>query len=124
MLAQDEDALICDMAETYHIFDMSQVPLPLRATLAAGLGPDSRIGRALSGVKLDGKAVLLAAILDGVNALIWMQTKDGHKNRNRPASVLKRLTEPPAKKQEIRTFASGEDFMKELERIRQGERHG
>jgi hypothetical protein len=27
MIALDEDALICDMAETYHIYNMEQLPV-------------------------------------------------------------------------------------------------
>ena len=42
MAARDEDALVCDMAETYHIFDYRALPLFLAARLACGLREDSR----------------------------------------------------------------------------------
>ena len=42
MVASDEDALICDFAETYHILDYKALPLKLRATLASGLRDSSR----------------------------------------------------------------------------------
>ena len=37
MMALDEDALVCDLAETYHIFDMYELPCLKVATLAKGL---------------------------------------------------------------------------------------
>ena len=36
MIALDEDALLCDMAETYHIFNMYEMPALYIATLAKG----------------------------------------------------------------------------------------
>lgn len=37
MLAHDEDALVCDMAETYRIYDMYSLPVRMVATLALSL---------------------------------------------------------------------------------------
>ena len=52
MLKTDEDALICDLAETYHIYDWQSYPLGLIATLAAGLRDDSRIKMRLAGCRV------------------------------------------------------------------------
>lgn len=38
-----EEALICDLAETYHILDYKQLPLRTVAVLASGLRQDARI---------------------------------------------------------------------------------
>lgn len=43
MIATDEDALICDLAETYHVFDYRGLPLKTAAALASGLRNDARI---------------------------------------------------------------------------------
>lgn len=43
MIATDQDALICDMAETYGIFDLQALPVATLATLAVGLRENSRI---------------------------------------------------------------------------------
>ena len=43
MMALDEDALICDFAETYHIYNIYGMPVQYIATLAIGLRDDSRI---------------------------------------------------------------------------------
>lgn len=43
MLGTDRDAVVCDLAETYHLFDLYAVSLETLATLCAGLRDDSRI---------------------------------------------------------------------------------
>ena len=43
MMAVDRDAWICDLAETYRIFDYRALPVGLLATLSFGLREDSRI---------------------------------------------------------------------------------
>jgi len=64
MLALDRNALICDMAETYGIFDINRVPVTLLSTLAAGLGENSRIKLKQNGLKAPWNTILLAAIVD------------------------------------------------------------
>ena len=65
MLALDRDALICDMAETYHIYDIKGIELPYLAILASGLGMDSRIKRKAYGLKAPWSTVMLAMLIDG-----------------------------------------------------------
>ena len=88
MLAADRDALICDLAETYHVLDMTALPVPLLATLAAGLRGDSRIRMAMAGESVASGELLQAAMLDRLTTLCWMQTKDGAHGRRRPPSVV------------------------------------
>ena len=88
MLATDRTALACDLAETYHVMDMTALPVPLLATLAAGLRGDSRIRMAMAGENVTTQETLLAAAVDRLSSLAWMQTKDGAHGRNRPPSVL------------------------------------
>lgn len=88
MLATDRDALICDLAETYHIMDMTALPVPLLATLAAGLRGDSRIKMKMAGETAMTGEVLQAAMLDRLTTLCWMKTKDGAHGRRRPPSVV------------------------------------
>lgn len=87
MIAIDENALICDLAETYNIYDYKRVPGRLLGILAAGLGENTRIGKKVNGVKGTVTDVLLAQILDGVRFLCWAQTEDGRKGKHRPKSV-------------------------------------
>lgn len=66
MIKTDEDAFICDMAETYHIFDYKSMPLRTVATLAAGLPKDSRIRRKITGAKERDDMLMLALIHDRI----------------------------------------------------------
>ena len=91
MIAADEDALICDLAETYHIYDYRAVPVRLLATLAAGLRPDSRICLSMTGSKISTTETLLAGLFDRVGHLVWMLSEDGQKGRNQPQRVLDML---------------------------------
>lgn len=87
MLSLDKNAVICDLAETYNIYDYKRVPGRLLGTLVAGLGDNSRIGKKVNGVRGTVTEVLLAQILDGVRFLCWAQTEDGRKGRHQPQSV-------------------------------------
>lgn len=72
----------------------------------------------LSGSKLTLIQTLLARIVDELSFQSWAKTKDGQKNRNRPKSVLKALTED--KEDEIVSFVSAEDFNRAWESITNG----
>lgn len=69
MIRLDEDALICDFAETYHILTYRQLPLRLAATLAAGLRDDARVKLKAAGMPVGLQPLLLAGIADRVDAL-------------------------------------------------------
>ena len=109
MMSHDEDALMCDMAETYNVTDYRALPIKTAAALACGLGPDSRIKMKISGAKAPTDTILLAAMVDRLSTMVWMQSKDGAKGVNRPASILSEIY-GESKNKEITTFASGDDF--------------
>lgn len=109
MMRLDEGALICDLAETYHVYDFKALPPKTAALFACGLPENSRIKRKMSGQKLTFEQAMLALIYDKLAWLQWAQTKDGQKNRNRPESLYERLTAEPPEKQTM-TFATGADF--------------
>ena len=112
MIRTDENALICDFAETYHILDYRALSLKTAAALASGLSENSRIMMKITGQRIDTKTALLAGILDRLTTLVWFQTVDGHKGRNRPESVLARLNKEPEKekKDDYVVFDSPEAF--------------
>lgn len=109
MVAKAPDALVCDMAETYHVLDWRGLGLPLAATLAGGLRETSRTSMALNHTQAGTDTLLLGAMTDALQLLVWMKTKDGSKGRNRPAPVLDTLlgTTP---KQRVTGFATAADF--------------
>lgn len=77
MLAFDKTALICDLAETYHIYDYRALPVMTLAALASGLRPDSRIKLKMANIKETSSEVLLIQIFDQLQMMRyqWFATK-------------------------------------------------
>ncbi|MGT2800862.1 hypothetical protein Javan290_0019 [Streptococcus phage Javan290] len=111
MIQTDEEALICDLAETYHIVDYRALPASKVAILAGGLRDDSRIKMILSHQEIAFDTLVLAGILDRLSLLYWAQTKDGQKGANPPVSIVNKLLHKEVERQEL-VFSSGEDFEK------------
>lgn len=111
MIKLDEDALICDLAETYHIFDYEQLPLTTVAVFSCGLRDDSRIKMRLANQMVTMDTMLSATIVDRLGTLIWFKTKDGQKGKNRPPLILESLNFNP-KEKDVTIFDSGEEFEK------------
>lgn len=112
MYAKDADALYCDMAETYGIFDWQALPAQRLAVLACGLSPDSRVRRAMAGIREVPEIILLAAAVDNLRLLVWSKTRDAEHGRNRPASIVAQLLDREAEtdESEIMGFDSPEEF--------------
>lgn len=117
MIATDEDALICDFAETYHIYDYQGLPVQYAAVLACGLGPNSRIKMAISKGKAPTEVILLAAILDRLSLLVWLNTRDAQKGRNRPKPLVESLLGGKQSDSEVTAFECGAAFEHERERL-------
>jgi hypothetical protein len=117
MVRTDEDALICDLAETYHILNYKALPAMLVASLVVGLRDDSRIKMKLSGAKAPAEIILLASIIDRLSVLVWMQTKDAQKGRNRPKSLMSLLF---PKETKATVYKTGEDFEKARKKLIEG----
>ena len=109
MAAKDEDALVCDFAETYHIYDYTAIPCRLAATLAAGLHPESRSKMALSNSTVTMEQLLLAIMADRLGWLVWAKTEDGRKGRNRPESITA-ILRGDNQKEQFETYSSGSAF--------------
>lgn len=124
MISEDEGALICDLAETYQIYDYRQLPPTRVAVFAVGLKDDSRIKMKLSGQRVSLNTLLLACIADRLSILVWAQTKDGQKGINRPAMLVEALTEKGSRGADVIVFNSGEDYEKTRNRIIKGIRAG
>lgn len=119
MIKVDENALICDLAETYHIYDYRQLPPSRVAIFAIGLRDESRIKMKLGGAKVTPEILLLSGVIDRLNLIIWSKTKDAEKGRNRPKPILSDLY---SKESDVSAFASGKEFEGERQRlIRQAE---
>lgn len=122
MINTDENALICDLAETYHIYDYKSLPLHMVGIFACGLRPDSRIGMRISNSKLTTDQTILALIADNTRALAWLNSADGAKGVNRPKSLIAALLDGQTEERDIETFESGQDFDDEWRRQTGGEK--
>lgn len=116
-MATDEDALVCDFAETYRVYDFRQLTPSYAAALAAGLRDGSRIRTVLGGLPAPLPQYLQMAELDALNLLTWLNSSDGAEGKNRPKSLLKAFT---GDDDAVAGFDSGEDFMKEWKRRTEG----
>lgn len=80
--------LICDLAETYGIFDYKSMPARLIATLTAGLRENSRIKQKQSKLKASKTDLMLAFIADLISMMsgiegIWTEWITGiERNKN------------------------------------------
>lgn len=109
MAAVDNEALICDMAETYGIFDYRSLPARTAAMLSAGLRENSRIKLKMSGTKAPVDTLLMVAVFDRINHLIWMRTEDGHKGINHPVPLMKSFVDQDDP-DDHESFETGNDF--------------
>ena len=123
MLATDRDALFCDLAETYGIFDMEALPVHTLAVLSCGLRDNSRIKMIMSGLSVSTETFLLAGCFDMLAWLRWSKTEDAANGGEPPGTILEKLlgmeTEP-----ETVGFASAEEYQAARERILAGVQYG
>lgn len=116
MVATDEDSLICDLAQFYHVFDYKSMTVELVATLSAGLPEDSRIMRKLSKRNISKSELMLAAIYDDLNAYLYSMTSNAKHGINRPASIVDKWLNITEQKENM-AFDSVNSYEKAKQRI-------
>ena len=122
MINEDEDALICDLAETYGILDYKVLPVETLAALSVGLRENSRIKMKLSGARVQPDFLLLAAAVDRLSLLVWSKTKDAEKGRKRPKSLVEVLN-GKKKESDVMAFNTAEEWERAKAKII-GENYG
>ncbi len=115
----EEDAFICDLAETYHIYDYESFQVKYIAILLSGLRDGSRTTMKLSEQKMSFDTMIKVQTLDVLRLIWWSKTKDGHENTNRP-KMLMDIINGIEQKEKIKSFDSGEDLLREFRRITRG----
>ena len=124
MISANRNALLCDLAETYGIFDFEALPVSTLATLSVGLRDDSRIKMYMTGAKVSRSEILLAAAVDRLSMLWWAKTEDGQNNVNRPKSMLSIiLGEQDKQTSNVEAFDTADEFEAAWESIT-GVKHG
>lgn len=115
MMRKNRDALECDLAETYNIYDMRALPARRVALFAVGLRDNSRIKMLLADSKFTFSEILLINIYDALNLELWTKTKDATKGKNKPESLYKKLmgtSDQVKKESKNMTFSSVEEYEK------------
>ena len=114
MICVGEDELICDLAETYHIYDYKSLPVNMVAIFSCGLKEDSRIKRRLRGeAPLEDRITkLMITMYDNLNLISWQLGGD---ENNRPESLFEKMY-PTKKEDKPVKFKTGADFMEEWKR--------
>lgn len=82
MLSVGRDALLCDLAEVYRIYDFRALPVHTLAALACGLREDSRIKMKMAGVNYIPPYLLMVAMADNTRMLLHYLT--AKKNAKKP----------------------------------------
>ena len=120
MIAADEDALVCDMAETYRIYDYRALSPRKAAVLACGLRDDSRIKMAIQKQTVPFDTLLLATIADRLGLQLWAGSKDAQHRRNRPDSIAEKLLQGQ-NEDRVKAYTSASDFDNAFRRLAGGE---
>ena len=108
------------MAQYYHVVEWEGLPVWKQAALVYGLPAHSRVKVKIKGGKeLSTKEILLAMLVDNTAHLIWMQSEDAQKGRNKPESILAALL-GEKEDSDLEMFDTPEDFERERERILSG----
>lgn len=99
------------------MLDYEALPPRTAAALFLGLRDDARVKMKISGTSVSLDRLLLATIADRLSFLAWAKTRDAQHGRNRPASIVAAFTGEAGQTDNVRRFASGEDFERERRRI-------
>lgn len=109
MVATHPDELTCDFAETYHVFNLRELSPTMAAVLANGLRDDSRVKMALQKNHVPLETLILASIADRVGLQLWAGSKDAQHNRNRPESIVEKLTQGQ-NEEKVKAFRTAAEF--------------
>ena len=114
MVELDEAALICDLAETYQIYDYRSLPVQLVATLSAGLRDNSRIKLKAAGSAVSLETIILATIADNLTVL---RAGFDSKNKSKPF-LFTEVISGDHNKNRVKSFKTSAEFEAVLSRIR------
>lgn len=93
MISTDEEALICDFAQVYHIYDYQSLPADYVGTLAVGLPDNSRIKRKLAGLQVSLETLLLSIIADKLSLSLGARQRMLRRERTDRLRLLQNFLE-------------------------------
>lgn len=119
VVVADEEALICDMAETYKIYDYRALPISYIAILTNGLPKTSRVKSNLMGIKERlNTEYLLAYLCDTVTLIRYMLMADPPSIND--IDLFVDIMHPPTNASNTQVFRSGADFTAQWNRLTRG----
>lgn len=115
--------MICDLAETYHIYDYKAYPMEYIATLCCGLSSNSRIIKKINNQEYNLEDLMLINIVDKLSLIWWSKTADGQHNRNRPKLIAEILN---GNKESVKqmSFKNADDFEMKRRQIIEEKKNG
>ncbi len=119
MINLDEEALECDFAESYHIYNYRELPLRKAALYAVGLRNNSRIKLKAADMSYPLDTILQAMATDRLSMLTWLKTKDGANGVNRPKLILSTLL-GSIDNDDVMTFESADEYEETRKKIAEG----
>ena len=78
-MADHESAILCDLAEYYHIYNWRDFDIGYIATLVCGLQTDSRTMREISNMQFTLDTLLTAIMADYLSSLLYVEIKKSTK---------------------------------------------
>lgn len=119
MIHECEDLLICDLAETYHLFNYREVSPIVVASLLVGLRDDSRVKMHYSDTKITLDQMLMAMMVDSLKFISWTFTQEARRGKPyKQKSVLKTLQgEYESEKDDLESFSTVEEFNAYMEQF-------
>lgn len=111
LLTIGEDEIICDLAETYHIYDYKQMPPFMVAIFVCGLKDTSRIKMKYLNTDVGIDRLMMAHAVDSLNFIAWSKTKNAKDGINRPKKFVDVLL-GKTNNDKVKKFRTGEEFMK------------
>lgn len=116
MINFDKDSLECDLAETYHIYEMKELPLKKVALFSVGLRNTVEFKTKMMGLNQTFETTLLAKITDELSISNWI--KAGAKKEQKPNLILPKLLGVIEKENKENVgFDTVEEFEKERKAI-------
>lgn len=112
--------MVCDLAETYNIYNYEQLPVERVAVFVCGLRDNARVWQKLGKNNIDRE--LLVLIYDKLNWIAWTNTEAAHNGEAPPPRLFDKLfnIEQQEPDDETVKFDSPEDFKTAWERIKNG----
>lgn len=113
-MADHEDDLICDLAQTYGVHDWRTIPPANAAAMALGLPDDSRVKLKLSGQDFGFDRRLMMNIIDWLSLFWWLKTHRKGEEPPLPFEQAMKQEQEEAEKRKLMGFDDPDELLEYL----------